>query len=213
MLCASTLVLMSVHDRVETSRRYVASDHAYRHEEVDFPLVVARAAAAAAASSSSASLVGTEWTADTASNGGATVEERRASLPKFYFPKLQQDSAITTSGSGGGSGGGLRQNRRSNLAMARSSAQDRPVFESGVAPFVKRPVEKFYFDDNSGSHSNHNYHEQQHHQYQRYWQSPRRKFLSLTSWVAAIALLSLVLDSGLREYQRCRMYEEEQRRL
>lgn len=80
---------------------------------------------------------------------------------------------------------------RANLAMARS-AQKRPVFG-----------EKADWEDEEESTRGLDGEEE----------SPRMTSNNWTSWLAAMALVGMLVETGYKEYRQCRIIEEAQRRL
>jgi hypothetical protein len=113
-----------------------------------------------------------------------------------------------------------KQHYHSNLAMARSQ-QARPVFvpdqplpDGGF----RKPVERFVFDPQpqqtvyqQGRPVNIN---NIHNSYQHAYHHKKKPF-SWTSWLASLTLVGMLLDTGWKEYRRCRLVveqEEEHRR-
>eukprot|EP00529_Nitzschia_sp_RCC80_P024417 CAMPEP_0113494122 /NCGR_PEP_ID=MMETSP0014_2-20120614/28945_1 /TAXON_ID=2857 /ORGANISM="Nitzschia sp." /LENGTH=453 /DNA_ID=CAMNT_0000388007 /DNA_START=84 /DNA_END=1445 /DNA_ORIENTATION=+ /assembly_acc=CAM_ASM_000159 len=204
--------------------------HGRREEIVDFPLVVARAAAAAAWAASE----GTGAAAAGAGGAESTMEEhqpsplkRKGDLPKYYFPKQQQVVGGRTgeAATANGGGGGLRHRHSNNLAMARASEHARPIFEEHPLLLQQQhqqqplTLQKFYlidekndgFRNTGGSGIHHHSQNQQPHHHQK--RSLRRRFWSFVAWMSSLALFSLVLDTGWREYRRTKTIQEEERRL
>jgi hypothetical protein len=200
LLCAFVLVMLSVRDGVETSRHYRPSlSLGSRREEIAFPFH---------GMSSSSSMSRQEGL-------GTPQHDRISNLPKYYLPKIEStggslratSSRLSTIQEGQSSSNRSRQQHQqySNIAMARSS-QARPIFvpdqplpDGGF----RKPVERFIFDPQ----------QQPTLEYQRINNGPRRKGLSWTSWLATLAFFFMLADTGWKEYRRCRIIEEEQRRL
>lgn len=193
LLCALTVVALSVHDRMEASSRQFMQTSGSRREEVAFPLGHPDEILMSSLSSKSSS-----------------PGEKAKKLPKYYLPKLESDgslkrNAITAEVAK------LRRNpqRGSNFAMARGSKEARPIFvpdQPLPGGGFRKPMERFVFDP-----------EQQQRQFEQQQEYERtksgRNALSWTSWLASMAFIGMVLDSGWKEYYRCRMIQEEQRRL
>jgi hypothetical protein len=126
-------------------------------------------------------------------------QKMREALPKYYLPKLdtQPQTTITMTD------GEIRNlKHRSNVALARSH-ESRPVF--GQVPPLnessgKRKVERFFLDNKETSESNKN-------------RPPPAT--AWTTWLAGFALFCMLVETGYKEYRRCRidMSLEAERRL
>lgn len=188
MLCALTLVVLSVHDRVEPPPRFVSDT---RVEEVAFPL-----------------------------RPEPLTKQQRAALPKYYLPAPVPGAAASAADKAASGGKGKsrelqpsQQKRihRSNLAMARPSLQQRTVFvpegEEGAGQYsIQR--ERFVFDTRQQQQQTT---QNQQDQGEGGTSSPshRPRALSWTSWVASVALVGMLVDTGWKEYQKCRVWEEQ----
>jgi hypothetical protein len=197
-VCAVTFVALSIHDRVEVASHdfhQQLSSSGSRREEVAFPL----------------------GHSDAMMHG-----ETKHDLPKFYLPKLESagdggklskasESARKdwSIGQTDNASSHLRQHRSTTFAMARSREArpifipDQPLPDGGF----RKPIERFVFDPTEQQ----KLHREQ--QQQRGMYSRRSKTLSWTSWLASVAFVGILLDTGWKEYQRCRLLQEQERRL
>lgn len=189
MLCAATFMALSIHDRVEMARqefRQQLTSSGSRREEVAF-------------------LGFSEEEAPTVGS--------KDKLPKYYLPKLEAAGGgklrrvthTAPQSEAAPSASQLADHRHgSNFAMARARevrpifVPDQPLPDGGF----RKPVERFVFDPE----------EQQKH-FDEYPQYRKRNALSWTSWLASVAFVGVLLETGWKEYQRCRYLEEEERRL
>ncbi|MGK3758282.1 MAG: hypothetical protein ACI8RD_010596 [Bacillariaceae sp.] len=215
MMGATVLVMLSVHDSVQNSRQfyrqqYQQSDHYYRREEFEFPLN--SAPAETTASTNKAHLIFSskqhhqqQQNQNKSQNNNNVVE-----LPKYYLPKLETRSeqrggdGTIRGGGGGGSSSTTSKERhyRSNLAMARSQQQARPIFvPDQVLPDggFRKPVERFIFDQQQQQ-SDKNLNNRRYDIDYDY----RSTHSSWTSWMASLALIGVIIDTGWKEYQRSR---------
>jgi hypothetical protein len=134
---------------------------------------------------------------------------RSEPLPKYYLPDEDQLPLGTATGNAfqpkETSHDTSQSNRkvavtRSNLAMARP-VERRPVFGAAAGP----QVERFVLDSDPPSKT----------------AGPTEEALNptlgsnWTSWLAAVALIAMLVETGYKEYRQCRMddFFEEQRRL
>jgi hypothetical protein len=115
---------------------------------------------------------------------------RSEQLPKYYLPKLELEGPPSATEATRNS------KHRFNVAMARSQER-RPVFEPNV---VDRKVERFVLDNTKIN------------PHATALQPPTT---SWTSVLAALALVGMLVETGYKEYRRCRINTslEEQRRL
>lgn len=189
MLCVAAFVALSIFDRVEMARqefRQQLASSGSRREEVAF-------------------LGFSEEEAPTVAS--------RDKLPKYYLPKLEAPGgdkvrrvAHNTPQSEAAASASKPADHRhgSNFAMARAReirpifVPDQPLPDGGF----RKPVERFVFDT-----------AEQQKQFDEYPQYSKRNALSWTSWLASVAFVSVLLEIGWKEYQRCRFLEEEERRL
>ena len=89
--------------------------------------------------------------------------------------------------------------------MARTSGKARPIFvpdQPLPGGGFRKPIERFVFDPEEQQRQ---FEQQQAHQ-------PSRSGLSWTTWLASVAFIGMVLDSGWKEYHRFRIIQEGQRR-
>jgi len=178
---AMVLVMLSTHDNMKNSRQYyrqqyqLSSEINIRREEIAFPLLQEQFP------SDRIETTGVEH-AGHESNG-----HHQAELPKFYFPKVDPATTNRIRGSAGHPG--------SNLAMARPQKQ-RPVFVPDT-PLpdggFKKPLERFVFDSQTTR--------EQMEQRRRHGDDSS----SWTSWFASLALISIMFDTGWKEYRRYRI--------
>jgi len=201
MLCLLTLAVLAIHDRMESYQqpRHNASS-ASRREEVAFPLGQPKELMVSASRSFK-------------STRGVGERLAKENLPKYYLPKLEPNHGTLTEASAPKqhdfatqtqSRSSLRQHQHgSNFAMARSQ-ESRPIFVPDQPLSDGRfrtPVERFVFDPD---------------EQRKQFSGQRRvksRALSWTSWLASVAFVCVLLDTGWKEYNRCRLLEEEQRRL
>ena len=113
-------------------------------------------------------------------------------LPKFVFPKLESHQTRKDSKSGDD----MQIPRlRSSLALARSHHESRPVFGQRSQEAPERKLEQFVMEESKPFY-------------------PQRHHVSWTSWIAGVALVGIFLETGYKEYRRCRLnatFEEERR--
>eukprot|EP00531_Pseudo-nitzschia_arenysensis_P015511 CAMPEP_0116131054 /NCGR_PEP_ID=MMETSP0329-20121206/8804_1 /TAXON_ID=697910 /ORGANISM="Pseudo-nitzschia arenysensis, Strain B593" /LENGTH=372 /DNA_ID=CAMNT_0003625465 /DNA_START=290 /DNA_END=1408 /DNA_ORIENTATION=- len=188
LLGAIVLVMLSTHDNMTRSRQYyrqqyeLASDMNIRREEIAFPLVQEQVH-----SDRMGTTEGGGAQSDQETNGNP---HQKADLPKFYFSKVVDPANPNRiRGSAGHSG--------SNLAMARPQ-KPRPVFVPDT-PLpdggFKKPLERFVFDSSTRERT-----EEQ----QRRKHDASSSSSSWTSMIASLALVTMLLDTGRKEYQRYR---------
>ncbi|KAG7341920.1 hypothetical protein IV203_007012 [Nitzschia inconspicua] len=190
MLCAITFVALSVHDAADMvaiqDHRQQLTSSGSRREEVAFPLGRVEA---------------------------STSPATKVKLPKYYLPKMEASGGgklrkvatspqlIETTASKASASKHLHG---SNFAMARARqalpifVPDQPLPGGGF----RKPVERFVFDP-----------AEQQRQFQDDPRSGKRNTLSWTSWLASVALVGILLETGWKEYHKCRLLEEEERRL
>jgi hypothetical protein len=191
LLCAFVFVGLSVHDRIEATSRQFIQTSGSRREEVAFPL-------------------GHPEEMMTSSLVKVSSGEK-AKLPKYYLPKLESDGSLKSAAVTAESPLLLQKQPQhgSNFAMARRSREARPIFvpdQPLPGGGFRKPVERFVFDPEQQQKQ---FEQQQ--EYERYRNG--RNAVSWTSWLASVAFLGVVLETGWKEYHRCRMIQEEQRRL
>lgn len=186
--CAFFLLILSVHDRVESSSERFIID-ARIVEEVAFPL-----------------------------HPQPVTKQQRIELPKYYLPTttstLTSAGVVSTTTDEAATGGSravpraLKQQappRRPNLAMARTTHQTRPVFVPDVDATssvhgIKR--ERFYFDPNQQQKEPPNYSRSNY---------SSAMPLSWTSWLVGGVLVGMLVETGWREHQKCRIRDEQRR--
>jgi hypothetical protein len=117
-------------------------------------------------------------------------------LPKYYLPKVETHQTANVPPQGGSNLRNLKH--RSNVALARSH-ESRPVFgqvPQEKAPKEDRKVERFVLKEPKPYHA-------------------PPQYTSWTSWLAGFALVCMVLETGYKEFRRCRIDTalEEERRL
>lgn len=128
---------------------------------------------------------------------------RSKSLPHYYLTDEDRPSQPKETTKDSNQSNRKATGTRSNLAMARP-AERRPVFGAGAGPQVERFVldnappskaAEVRSSDEELSYSN----------FSSNW----------TSWLAAGALIAMLVETGYKEYRQCRMddFLEEQRRL
>ncbi len=188
LLGAIVLVMLSTHDNMIRNRQYyrqqyeLSSDMNMRREEIAFPLVQEQF--------HSDTMGTTEGVgqADQETNGN---HHKKADLPKFYFSKVDPANPNRIRGSAGHSG--------SNLAMARPQ-KPRPVFVPDT-PLpdggFKKPLERFVFDSSTR--------ERTEEQRRRHDMDDASSSTSWTSVIGSLALITMLLDTGRKEYQRYRL--------
>lgn len=189
MLCAVTVVALTIHDRVEMSKnidlRQNWTSSGSRREEVAFPL---------------------------GSSEDKSQFLAKGSLPKYYLPKVEtagggklRKSSTTDNASNTKKAAPAKHHHGSNFAMARAR-EARPIFvpdQPLPGGGFRKPIERFVFDP-----------AEQQNQFQE--QSGRgggRNAISWTSWLASVAFVGMLLETGWKEYHRCRLIQEEERRL
>ena len=182
MFGAFVLVMLSTHDSMRSSRHYYrqqdllsAENINIRREEIAFPLEQELDAT------------------HTYQKSDVNYQKQKADLPKFYFPKAvdpNSNNKIRGSASAGGLG--------SNLIMARPHparplfVPDTPLPDGGF----KKPLERFVYDSNSRA-------REQDSEEQR--RPGPDSFSPWTSWIASLVLISMLLDTGRKEYKRHRL--------
>jgi hypothetical protein len=196
-LCAVTFVALSIHDRVEVasySFHQQISSGGSRREEVAFPLGYSEE---------------------------STHGDIKPKLPRFYLPRLEPpgDSGElrmsaesprkdASAAKAGNTSSQLQQHRGTNFAMARARearpifVPDQPLPDGGF----RKPKERFVFDpvDQQKQFRDHKQHGLDGH---------GSRALSWTSWLASVAFVGMLLDTGWKKYQRCRLLQEQERRL
>ena len=207
---AILLVMLSVHDSVNSSRQYYRQQYQLlssdRREEIEFPLVQLETTRTATITT----------TADgvTRNNSVRTnhhEQQRKAELPKFYFRKTDPSNANTIANTNGmirgspssSSSSSFNSAIRPNLAMGRPR-QPRPIFVPDT-PLpdggFRKPLERFVFDSQQG---------QQREQQQQYQRNQRLVLendssSSWTSWMVSLTLIGMLCDTGWKEYRRYRI--------
>eukprot|EP00536_Pseudo-nitzschia_multiseries_P009390 jgi/Psemu1/23065/gm1.23065_g len=218
MLAAMTLVFLSVHDSIQSSRRYyreqyqlLSSDRNDRREEVAFPIVQVQVQVQV---TSDAKATTTRTTYKHSRQGTETEtspDGSPAELPKFYLPRFespqqqqqqQQQHSNSNSNTNSNNFNSVRGSKtHNNLAMARAKEHPRPVFVPDVplpGGGFRKPLERFVFDENRWG-------EQPPHR-ERHVLGVPDSFLP-PSWFSRIVGLFLVaklVESGWRERRKCR---------
>mmetsp|Transcript_32870 Transcript_32870/g.50985 ORF Transcript_32870/g.50985 Transcript_32870/m.50985 type:complete len:296 (+) Transcript_32870:42-929(+) len=121
-------------------------------------------------------------------------QELVAELPKYYFPKAEPAHVMPASPDAKISD---KPKPRANIAMARSQVENRPVF--GVKQDIAAPdrnVKRFVLDDTRLLNDRN-----------------EKRGPSLTSWLAGISLICILIETGYKEYRRCQTSHDEERRL
>jgi len=186
-IIAMVLVMLSVHEKIKCSRQYYRRQYQLR-EEIEFPLVQEQI-------HTDGEGITDERTLDAQQkNSLGDHVQSKADLPKLFFPK--NDSSNTNRIRGSASAG----HSGSNLVMARSQ-QSRPIFVSDI-PLpdggFRKPLERFVYDSS------------QQEQTQGQWHSKRHTAnnelpSSWTTWMASLALIAMLVDTGWKEYRRQRI--------
>ena len=181
------LVVLSTHENAQSSRQYYRRQNQLSvdlREEIAFPLVEG--------GDHSETAGGMTHNAQQEANYHFTDSNRKADLPKFYFPQIDASNADKIHGAP--SAGRLG----SNLAMARSPpirplfVPDTPLPDGGF----KKPLQRFVYDAQTR--------DQRLHDQRNNSQNDNSSFGSWTSWIASLALVSLLFDTGWKELQRYR---------
>lgn len=184
---AMVLVMLSVHENIKNSRQRYRQLYQLRREEIAFPLVQAQYYGATG-NTDRVTLI------EEGNKVGGDHHLRKAELPKFYFPKVDQSNTNWIRGSSSSGRYG------SHLAMARPQ-QQRPIFVPDV-PLpdggFQKPLKRFVFDS------------QEREQKEGQQQSERQVLdndssSSWTSWMASLALIGMLFDTGWKEYRKYRI--------
>lgn len=180
------LVMVSTHDNMQSSRQYYRQQDQLSvdlREEIAFPL--------GEGGDHSETAGRMMHMSQDEKNRHDNDENHKGDLPKFYFPQIDSSNADTIRGASSAGRPG------SNLAMARSPparplfVPDTPLPDGGF----KKPLERFVYDSET---------REQRLQDQRTNPHSDPSFVSWTSWIASIALISMLFDTGWKELQRYR---------
>ena len=181
------LVMLSTHDNAQSSRQYYRRQNELSvdlREEIAFPL------GQGADHSKTAGRM--TRTAQEETKYHVNDSNPKGDLPKFYFPQIDATNADKIHGAPSAGRPG------SNLAMARSPpvrplfVPDTPLPDGGF----KKPLERFVYDARTR--------DQRLHDQRNNPQNDNSSFGSWTSWIASMALVSLLFDTGWKELQRYR---------
>jgi len=186
---AMVLVMLSVHDNIKNSRQRYRQLYQLRREEIAFPLVQAQYSGATG-NADRVTLI------EQGNKVGGNHHLRKAELPKFYFPKVDQPNTNWIRGSSSSGRYG------SHLAMARPQ-QPRPIFvpdvplpDGGLG--FQKPLERFVFDSQERE-------QKEGQQRIEHQVLVNDSSSSWTSWVASLALISMLFDTGWKEYRKYRI--------
>ncbi len=181
------LVMLSTHDSTQSSRQYYRRQDQLSidlREEIAFPLVQEGDHFERAGRMT--------HTGQEETNDHDNDPNQKAGLPKFYFPQIDAPNADKIHGASSAGRPG------SNLAMARSPpirplfVPDTPLPDGGF----RKPLERFVYDSQTR--------DQRLHDQRKNPQNDNSSSASWTSWIASMALVSLLFDTGWKELQRYR---------
>mmetsp|Transcript_1306 Transcript_1306/g.3321 ORF Transcript_1306/g.3321 Transcript_1306/m.3321 type:complete len:392 (+) Transcript_1306:185-1360(+) len=190
-LAAMTIVFLSVHDSIQSSRRYyrkqyqlLSSDSFDRREEVAFPIVEVQVRS---------NEMGTRTRTTYQHPPEGTIASRNAlpaELPKFYLARFESPHTNSLRGS----------KAINNLAMARAKEHPRPVFVPDVSlpgGGFRKPLERFVFDEAGGP---------QLHRDRHILEVQEPPSLSYPGWVSRViglVVIAKLLGTKWRERRRC----------
>lgn len=212
MFGAMVLVMLSIHDSINHSRQYyrrqyqlLSTDINNRREEIAFPL----------GKEVQFHSERTETSHQAAGHNGQGEDnlinhhQTNVELPRFFFPKLDQPKTNWIRGSSSSSSSSISAGRPgSNLAMARSPPQKRPIFVPDT-PLpdggFRKPLERFVFDSQQQQRREFNKDNNQQQQHHGFDNDDYSSSSSWTSWMASLTLIGMLLDTGWKEYRRTRI--------